>query len=292
MIMKLHEALKEIVDEGGVEILYDERFVNYMSDYFPTVFQPTSLKKILKYVLCEDYTSRIIDAQDNSLEFTISTCTSEISKIAGYSKEYTSYVLRCLAYAVGREVDIEEVEYPSPRKEDVRHLSFKDVVFFGDAKTFVDNICNKGFSLNMKESNGKNYMLNGSYAEIPCKLMVQISPLTQRTCRIMVIYDDKIYKNWPALKALYFNLKDKLTKKYGKPSSETEAFFPPYKDGCGKEIKLLDENKGAYQTKYDAEGGEVRLVIMSEARVIIAFMDTLGCIELDREFEKAAKDDM
>ena len=33
-------------------------------------------------------------------------------------------------------------------------------------------------------------------------------------------------------------------------------------------------------------------MIVSEARVIIAFMDTLGCIELNKEFDQAAQDDM
>lgn len=39
------------------------------------------------------------------------------------------------------------------------------------------------------------------------------------------------------------------------------------------------------------EGG-VRLVIMSETRVIVAFMDALGCNELDQEFILADQKEM
>ena len=312
--MKLHVVLKEIVDEGGIDILYDERFVNYISDYYPDIFKPLSLKKILKYVLDENYTIKIVDNLNKDIERAISKYSKDIEKKAGFSELYTTYILKCIAYAVGYETDIDDdfeesnknistiddchndnvVSWygPSPQKKDIKHLIFKDEVFFGKAKSFVDKMCEKGFTLIEEESDNKNYMLNGSYAGIPCKLMVQISPKTHRTSRIIVIFDDKVYQKWSALKALYFNLKDKLTKKYGKPSSETEAFFPPYKDGDGNEIELIDANLGVYQTKYNVEGGEIRLVIVEEARVVIAFMDTIGCIELNKEFEEAAQDDM
>lgn len=316
--MKLHEVLKTFVDNNDAGIFYEDNFVNKISDLYPHVFQPPFLKKILKYVIDEEYAIFIMDAP-MKLEVTISKYTDEIAKKTGYSKIYTSYLLRCIAYAVGYDVNLKEgllelegesiasnyitsnVEDdkrvvmshgPSPQKKDNNHLYFKDTKIFGDTKSFVDKMCENGYSIIKKECSDSNYMLKGSYAGMESKLMVQISPLTHRTSRVMVIFDDKIYKNWPALKSLYFNLKDKLTKKYGEPSSEMEAFFPPYIDGCGKEIKLLDENKGAYQSKYDAEGGEVRLMIVSEARVIIAFMDTLGCIELNKEFDQAAQDDM
>lgn len=298
--MKLHEILKLFVDNNDAGILYEEKFVNRISDLYPNAFQPSSLKKILKYVIDEDYAIRVIDSPDKKLELTIKRLTDEIVKRAGYSEIYTSYILRCIAYAIGYNVNLKEslleLELDSDKEPtpyiNNNHLYFKDVKIFGSAKSFVDEMCKKGYSVIDADCSENNYMLAGSYAGIQSKLMVQISPMTHQTSRIMVIYDDKIYNNWPALKALYFNLKDNLTKKYGKPTSSTEAFFPPYKDGCGKEIKLLDENKGAYQTKYNVDGGEIRLVIMSGARVIIAFMDAQGCIELNREFEEAAQNDM
>lgn len=316
--MKLHEVLKTFVDNNDAGILYEDNFINKISDLYPNVFQPSSLKKILKYVIEEEYAIWVMD-EPKKIELTISKLTNEIIKKAGYSEIYTSYVLRCIAYAVGYNVNLKEEllelenesattnnyisndkgdkkfvnSYgPTPQKKDENHLSFKNVKIFGDAKSFVEKMFENGYSIIKKESTDSNYMLKGSYAGMKSKLMVQVSPKTHRTSRVMVIFDDKEYKNWPALKALYFNLKDKLTKKYGKPSSSTEAFLPPHKEGDGNEIELLDSNLGAYQSKFNADGGEVGLVIMSEARVIIAFMDTLGCIELNREFEQAVQDDM
>lgn len=294
--MKLHEALKRIVEKDGIELLMDKNIVNIISDYYPDVFKPVSLKKICKYVFSGNYVQLVMGCTNEEVDIFIPKFTEEIVAKEGFSEEYTTYVLRSLAFAVGfgvvsLEKNNNEVSEKKTKK-DKNHLYFKDVRIYGDSKEFVNKVCENGFSIIKKESTDSNYMLKGSYAGMDCKLMVQISPLTHRTSRVMVIFDDKMYKNWPALKSLYFNLKNKLTKKYGKPSSETEAFFPPYKDGCGKEIKLLDENKGAYQSKYETSGGEIRLVIMSEARVVIAFFDTLGCIELDREFEQAAQDDM
>ena len=313
--MKLHEVLKEIVDDFGADKYYDDNIINYISDYSSEAFQPTSLKKIFKYVVEDEYPIKISESADyDNIEHTllmISKFTSEIVNNAGFSKSLTTYVLKSIAYSIGYidVMDIEEqvmdddmsrnkekdkggVSWFGPSPQDKAHLHFKGVRIYGNSHTFVEKMIEAGYVLNKKESNEQNIMLVGSYANIPSKLMVQISPKTHRTSRVMVIFDDKIYKNWPSLKALYYNLKDQLTKKYGEPFASTEAFFPPYKEGCGKEIKLLDANLGAYQSKYDADGGEVRLVIMSEARVIIAFMDTQGCIELNREFEESIQNDM
>lgn len=305
---QLHSLLRTMVEKDGKEIFFSYDLIAFINDYFPYVFKPNQIKRIFNYLRNDcflDYHTLVYDKNEKIVE-DIRKIASKIIKKRGYSEEYTYYVLKSIAYAVGLNVELGEnqnvnngnsekgVEWygPTPQKNDKSHLYFKDVIIFGYAKSFVDQMLRKGYSIIKTESDENNYTLKGSYSGIPSKLMVQISPKTHRTSRVMVIFDDKIYKNWPALKGLYFNLKEKLTLKYGKPSSETEAFFPPYKDGCGKEIKLLDENLGAYQSKYDVDGGEITLTILSEARVIVAFLDTLGCIELNKEFELAAQDDM
>lgn len=310
--MKLHEVIKRIAIEHGIEIVCQERLVNFVADYSPDAFQPPALKLILRYVISKGYAKQLVSYPSGSINQYICHFSSKLSSEAGYSAELTNYVLNSIAYGYGFAITFDErkeqrcrpikvskdikpnknvISYYGPTPK-AAHLLFKGVEIYGYAKDFVEKMCENGFSIIKAECDEHNDMLKGSYSNIPCKLMVQKSPLTHRTSRVMVIYDDKVYKNWPALKALYFNLKDKLTIKYGDPTSSTEAFFPPHKDGDGNEIALLDVNLGAYQSIFNAEGGEVRLVIMSEARVIIAFMDTLGCNELNREFEQAAQDDM
>ncbi len=306
-IPQLHKLLRTMVEEDGVDIFFRKDLIDFISNYFPYVFKPLQIKRVFSYIRNNRFLvyHSIINGTNEDIEKEIQKYTKEIVKEKGYSEKHTLYVLKSIAYAAGLNVELEDIQDdnnvnekgvqwygPTPQKKDKNHLFFKDVRIYGDSKSFVEKMCEKGFSIIKQENTESNYMLKGSYAGMECKLMVQISPLTHRTSRVMVIFDDNMYKKWPALKALYFDLKNKLTKKYGKPFSETEAFLPPYKDGCGKEIKLLDEYKGAYQSKYETDGGEIRLGIMSEARVVVGFFDTLGCIELDREFEQASQDDM
>ena len=311
--MKLYEVLHRIVNELGADKYYDKHLINYISDYSSEALQPISVKNVFKYILENEYPMELIERSDfdpKQANFLISKFTLEIANKTGYSKNLISYVLNSIAYSFNifdkvDDLDTEEVEEvvdnggnglqwygTTPQKKDKNHLYFKDVQIFGDAKSFVDKMCEKGYTIIQEDSDEKNYMLNGTYAGIPSKLVVQISPITHRTSRIIVLLDDDFYKKWPALKEIYYILKNKLINKYGKPSSVTEAFFPPHKDGDGNEIELLDSYLGSYQSKFDVDGGQITLLIASEARVLISFSDTLGCNELNREFEQSAQDDM
>ncbi|OJU73763.1 MAG: hypothetical protein BGO09_04155 [Bacteroidetes bacterium 47-18] len=122
------------------------------------------------------------------------------------------------------------------------HLTFKGVPIDGTLDEYVAEMKKNGFSY--LGTDGGIALLNGDFAGYKdCYLGVSTLKQKDLVHNIVVVFSDK--DTWSTLSGNYFNLKDMLIEKYGKPSSASETFDVP-------SFKLpLDDNDKMYEVKFD-----------------------------------------
>jgi len=120
------------------------------------------------------------------------------------------------------------------------HLTFKGIPIDGTLDEYVSKIKKSGFSLIVTEDGIA--LLNGDFAGYK-DCTVGVSTLKQKDLvhKIAVIFPDK--KTWSTLSGNYFDLKQMLSEKYGKPSDVGEKF-----DGYSQP---RDDEDKMYRVKFD-----------------------------------------
>lgn len=121
-----------------------------------------------------------------------------------------------------------------------RHLTFKGVPLDGTLDQYVAKMKQNGFK-HISTSNGIA-MLQGDFAGYK-DCYVGVSTLKQKDLvhKIGVIFPDR--DTWSALSGNYFDLKQMLTEKYGKPSDIVEKFDTRYEP--------RDDNSKMHEVKFD-----------------------------------------
>lgn len=139
------------------------------------------------------------------------------------------------------------------------HLTFKGVPIDGTLDEYVSKMKKSGFS-HLATEDGIA-ILKGDFAGYK-DCTVGVSTLKQQDLvhKIAVIFPDK--DTWSRLSTNYFDLKQMLTEKYGKPSDVVEKF-----DGNSQP---RDDNSKMYEVKFDrckyysiweTDAGEIQLSI-------------------------------
>jgi hypothetical protein len=141
------------------------------------------------------------------------------------------------------------------------HLSFKNVPIDGTLVEYVSKMKQNGFS-HLQTEDGTAY-LNGDFAGYK-NCYVGVSTLKQKDLvhKIAVVFPEK--DTWSRLSTNYFELKQMISEKYGKPSDEVEKFdvssYAQPKDDNAKlyEVKF---DRCKYYTIWQTEKGEIQLSI-------------------------------
>jgi hypothetical protein len=141
------------------------------------------------------------------------------------------------------------------------HLSFKNVPIDGTLEEYVSKMKQNGFS-HLQTEDGTAY-LNGDFAGYK-NCHVGVSTLKQKDLvhKIAVVFPEK--DTWSRLSTNYFELKQMISEKYGKPSDEVEKFdvssYAQPKDDNAKlyEVKF---DRCKYYTIWQTEKGEIQLSI-------------------------------
>ena len=170
-----------------------------------------------------------------------------------------------------------------------KHLSFKGVPIDGTLTEYVSKMKKSGFT--HEGTNDGVAILSGEFASYKdCYIGVSTLKKIDLVNKIVVIFQDR--DNWSSLSSNYYDLKDLLTIKYGKPSREVEEFqgYTP-RDDSGKFTAVrLDRCK--YITVFETEKGEIRLTIANDgvARcyVTLSYIDKIN----SEEVKKQALDDL
>lgn len=113
------------------------------------------------------------------------------------------------------------ISFAQTTTDSSKHLSFKGVPIDGTLDQYVLKMKKSGFTLT-STSDG-TAILQGDFAGYK-DCYVGVSTLKQKDIvhKIGVIFPDR--DTWSALSGNYFNLKEMLTEKYGKPTETVEKF--------------------------------------------------------------------
>lgn len=139
------------------------------------------------------------------------------------------------------------------------HLSFKGVPIDGTLEEYVSKMKQSGFT-HLGTEDG-TAILNGDFAGYK-DCHVGVSTLKQKDLvhKIAVIFPER--ETWSTLSGNYFDLKEMLTEKYGKPSDVVENF--------GTSSQLEDDHSKMYNVQFDrckyysiwqTDRGEIQLSI-------------------------------
>lgn len=169
------------------------------------------------------------------------------------------------------------------------HLSFKGVPIDGTLNEYVSKMKQNGFT-HLGTEDG-TAILNGDFAGYK-DCHVGVSTLKQKDLvhKIAVIFPDR--DTWSTLSSNYFNLKEMLTEKYGKPSDVVEKFdsySQPRDDGSKMTQVQLDRCK--YYCIWETEKGEIQISIekgdLMRCFVRLAYFDKINGAKIK---EKAIDD--
>lgn len=143
------------------------------------------------------------------------------------------------------------------------HLSFKGVPIDGTLNEYVSKMIQNGFT-HLKTEDG-TALLNGDFAGYK-NCVVGVSTLKQKNLvhKIGVLFPAR--DTWSTLSGNYFELREMLTEKYGKPSKTVENFdsySEPKDDGDRMHAVKMDNCK--YYSIWQTDKGEIELSIEHES---------------------------
>lgn len=108
--MELHKAIKNIVDTDGIDILYDVRIVNILSDF--KAFDAISASKyILRSIIADGYSRKLyaLGKWDSKSE---SLCQQFIST-TGFQSDIVRQVFQCIAFGLGWINNVTPLQSPN-----------------------------------------------------------------------------------------------------------------------------------------------------------------------------------
>ena len=164
------------------------------------------------------------------------------------------------------------------------HLTFKGVPIDGTLDEYVSKMKKSGFSLIGTEDGIA--LLNGDFAGYK-DCTVGVTTLKQKDLvhKIAVIFPDK--KTWSTLSGNYFDLKQMLTEKYGKPSDvvekfDVQSFQLPLDDNDKMHQVKMDNCK--YYSIWETDKGEIQLSIdhsgVTSCFVKLAYFDKINSAKI------------
>ena len=175
-------------------------------------------------------------------------------------------------------------------QDTTQHLSFKGVPIDGTLDDYVFKMKQNGFT-HIQTKDG-TAMLNGDFAGYK-DCFIGVSTLKQKDLvyKIAVIFSDK--NTWSTLSGNYFDLKQMLTEKYGKPSDVIEQFdgYSQPSDDDDKMYKVKFDNC-KYYSIWQTDKGEIQLSIdhnnVTSCFVKLAYFDKIN----GDKIKAKAKDDL
>lgn len=176
------------------------------------------------------------------------------------------------------------------KQDTSQHLAFKGVPIDGTLDDYVSKMKQNGFTHTQTQDG--TAILNGDFAGYK-DCFVGVSTLKQKDLvyKIAVIFPDK--NTWSTLSGNYFDLKQMLTEKYGKPSDVVEKFdgYSEPKDDEGRMYKVKFDNC-KYSSIWQTDKGEIQLSIdhnsVTSCFVKLAYFDKIN----GDKIKAKAKDDL
>lgn len=181
------------------------------------------------------------------------------------------------------------ISFAQVKPDSSKHLSFKGVPIDGTLAQYVAKMKNSGFT--HKSTKDGTAILEGDFAAYK-NCTVGVSTLKQKdlVSKIAVIFPE--CNTWSSLSSNYFNLKDLLTQKYGKPSESVEEFQSHTPDDDGSKMTEVQLDACKYYTIFETGKGTIKLAIghsdMTHCFVTLAYFDKIN----SETVKKQALDDL
>lgn len=171
-----------------------------------------------------------------------------------------------------------------------KHLTFKGIPIDGTLTNYVSKMKTVGFT--HKLTKGGMALLEGEFASYKnCHIGVSTLKAKDLVCKIAVIFPE--CETWSELSSNYYNLKELLTEKYGRPSETVEEFqstIQPKDDGS--KMYEVQFDRCNYFTTYETEKGTIQLSIGHDG-VIRCYVRLLYVDKINGEpVKKQALDDL
>jgi hypothetical protein len=174
--------------------------------------------------------------------------------------------------------------YAQVKTDASEHLSFKGIPIDGTLAVYVSKMKNSGFI--HKGTEDGIAIFDGDFASYK-GCIIGASTLKQKdvVSKIVVLFPDR--DNWSSLSSNYFNLKELLTEKYGKPSDCVEKFQSHYVDDDGSKMHEVQFDRCKYYTTYEIEKGTIELSIehngVTNCFVKLAYWDKINSEAVKKE---------
>ena len=304
--MELYNALKTVIELQGRDILKDPRLINILSDFKAYEDIPAS-KYLLKNMINEGLMAKLLLEYQSSpdAETLLASHRLSLSDTYGFKEDIADYVLNSLAYAQGwiseepsfnihhtpdglYEGQINPIDTP---EDDGQHLLFKQFPINGDVNSFIRQLTASGYTLVEPFNSEYNIAsLKGTFAgNTDSIIAVFVTPKSKIVYSVMVFFQE--HHIWYTLKDEYEKVKAQLTRKYGTPESY-EYFLDPYYEGDGSELTALYSSHCKYLSVFKTNVGQIIVNMTSDAKVTIAYQDTINNSIKDAENESIADDDL
>lgn len=140
------------------------------------------------------------------------------------------------------------------------HMTFLNTPIDGTVSSFVTKMEGKGLKFNANID--KNAVMLGSYAGYKgCTAFIQSCSKKDLVFAVGVTFEHK--QQWDSLAANYYDLKARLTEKYGKPAECTEKFDTDAAatSDSKQKMDLTVQGKCDYLTVWQTKQGTINLAI-------------------------------
>jgi hypothetical protein len=167
--------------------------------------------------------------------------------------------------------------FSQTKSDTSKHLTFKGVPIDGTLAVYILKMKKSGFT--HKGTKDGVAILEGDFASYK-NCIVGVSTLKQKdlVSKIVVLFPDR--ETWSSLLSNYFNLKELLTEKYGRPSESVEEFQSYTPDDDGSKLTQVQLGACKYYTTYETEKGSIQLTIendvITRCFVKLAYFDKLN----------------
>jgi hypothetical protein len=179
--------------------------------------------------------------------------------------------------------------FAQTKPDSSNHLTFKGVPINGTLAEYVLKMKKNGFT--QKGTKDGIAILEGDFAAYK-NCVVGVSTLKQKdlVSKIAVMFPDR--DTWSSLSSNYFNLKELLTEKYGKPAESLEEFQSYTPDDDGSKLAQVQLGACKYYTTYETEKGTIQLSIehgdVTRCFIKLAYFDKIN----SETVKKQALDDL
>ena len=176
------------------------------------------------------------------------------------------------------------------KQDTSQHLTFKGVPIDGTLDDYVSKMKQSGFTI-IQTKDG-TAILNGDFAGYKdCNIGVSTLKQKDLVHKISVIFSKK--DTWSTLSGDYFDLKQMLTEKYGKPSQVVEK-FDGYSEPRDDRSKMYEVqfDRCKYYSIWETDKGDIQLSIahnsVTSCFITLAYFDKINSDKIKAK----AKDDL